>query len=193
MKEKKLKVYTIGGWNDGHWIDNTKKAESYDEADIIIFPGGNDIAPELYGEKASMFTQSPIYKRDDKEIYFYNRAVKDGKFIIGICRGNQLLTVLNGGKLIQHVTHHHQSHTCKTIDGKPIYTNSIHHQMAYPWNMDKRDYKLIAWTEGISEIYLNGENTDVEFPTEAFNEGKVIEPEIIYFPNTKCLGIQFHP
>jgi len=106
----------------------------------------------------------------------------------------QLQTVMAGGKLVQHVTNHHHHHTCKTIDGDTIITNSIHHQMCYPWDLPTDEYIVLSWTEGISNTYLDGWDQEIKFPDIALtNEGKVIEPEIIWYPKKRWLGVQFHP
>jgi putative glutamine amidotransferase len=193
-KQLKLKHYTVGSYDDGDWINCSSKTYNYNKADIIIFPGGIDVSPTLYGEKRGSHTQvSQMSERDKTEIEMYNKALKDGKFIFGICRGLQLLTVLNGGKLVQHMNHP-SFHECKTYDGNTCSTNSLHHQLAYPWELPKDKREIFMWSEGLSNTFLNGENNEVNFPMEAFTEnGYIIEPEGIWFPDTRCMGVQWHP
>ncbi len=106
----------------------------------------------------------------------------------------QLMTVLAGGKLIQHVSNHQGSHDCKTLTGDIIHTNSIHHQMCYPWNLPEDEYVVVSWTEGNSTCYLNGNDDEILFPDIALTEnGEVIEPEIIWYPKKRWLGVQWHP
>jgi len=52
--------------------------------------------------------------------------------------------------------------------------------------MAKEDYKLLAWTNGISKCHWNGLNEEIS--DKPFNE-----VEIIYYPKSNCLGIQGHP
>ena len=69
------------------------------EPDLICFTGGADISPYLYGEEPDGARGcDPI--RDEFEKQVYEKYVGEAPFV-GICRGGQLLNVLNGGKLVQ--------------------------------------------------------------------------------------------
>jgi carbamoylphosphate synthase small subunit len=160
--------------------------------DILILEGGTDVNPKAYREPRGKFTSSPDLFRDSLEFDLVRQAVDMKIPILGICRGAQLLCVAAGGRLIQHVTNHTASHYIKTIHGKDIPISSTHHQMMYPWNVEKK--KIISWTEGLSDTYLDGWNREVYFPPEAKQEkGEVIEPEIVFFEELKALAIQGHP
>lgn len=194
-KKSKLKYTTASGHQgDGDWIADCKFTRKFDEADIVVFEGGTDISPTLYNEKASYATQvTKLQPRDEREVELFHRSVSAGKFLVGICRGEQLLTVLNGGRLIQHMNHPYE-HVCKTWDGQTCSTNSLHHQLAYPWDIPKEDWELLMWTEGISTTYLNGDNEETEFSLDAFtDEGLIMEPEGLWFPKTRSFLCQFHP
>lgn len=195
--KKKLKYTTASGHpGDGDWIENCSFTRKFDEADIIIFEGGQDCSPVLYGEKSGHYTQvtsNLISERDKREMEVYNNALSDKKYMFGICKGMQMLTIMNKGKLVQHMRHP-SNHSCKTFDKQTCTTNSLHHQLAYPWLLSKEDYELTMWTEGLSNTFLNGNNEENEFPSEAFtDEGYIIEPEGIWFPKTRCMGVQWHP
>lgn len=162
---------------------------------FLLLHGGTDIAPTLYGEQANPRTDVKLpTERDLLEVACVKRAVSLGIPILGICRGAQMLCALNGGKLVQHVIGHNSGqHMIKTYDGKTMNTNSVHHQMMYPWGTD---YELLAWSEGISPCYQGAKAVDIDFPAEAYadehaNDPK--EPEIIWFPRIKGFGVQGHP
>lgn len=195
MNNKKLKRYTIGFGDDGDWINNTSRSNSIHDSNIIIIPGGVDVSPTYYNEPRGLFTQvSEPSRRDIEESKALKYAFNEGLHGIGICRGAQLQCVMAGGKLIQHVTNHHSHHECKTIEGDTIVTNSIHHQMCYPWDLPKDEYIVLSWAENVSNKYLNGWNEDINFPDIAKTaEGNIIEPEVIWYPKKRWLGIQFHP
>jgi len=162
----------------------------------LLLHGGEDISPSIYGEKKGYFTQvSGLTPRDEKEIKLYNYCIENGIFMIGICRGLQLLSALNGARLIQDTTDHAgRSHKVKTWDNQVCEVNSLHHQMVYPWDLPEEDYKLLMYSKGISKHYLNGDDEDINFSLKAIDEdGLIIEPEAIYYPKTRCLGVQFHP
>lgn len=101
----------------------------------------------------------------------------------------QYLTVLNGGKLIQHVNNHRNSnHTIEFKRGVVLNVSSDHHQMMYPYDLKPENYELIAYAQKyLSDIYLNGNNENIQLPDN------FLEPEIIYYPKTNSLCIQPHP
>ena len=156
------------------------------DIDLVLFTGGEDVCPERYFEETGKFT-SFNKNRDEKEIdNFYK--FKNHSFLLGICRGNQLLTVLSGGRLIQHVEGHGRDHSMILNNRFTYKITSSHHQMIYPFDLNEKDYELIAYSEYFqSKTYLNGNNEEIELPNN------FLEPEIVYYKNTNSLCIQGHP
>ena len=159
---------------------------------LLFFTGGADVNPEMYGEKKGKYTQinAPRDIMCEEVFHKYYNVPK-----LGICRGSQILTVLNGGKLIQHVSQHAIGGTHK-IDvhfegnNKPSSFNitSTHHQMMYPFNLDNASYNILGWSSvALSNTYLNGDNKEINLPA------KFVEPEIVYYPKGRSLAIQGHP
>lgn len=112
-----------------------EEANGLEDADVVIFPGGADIHPALYGEDELPAT-SAMPKRDDYEVSIFEMLRQD-QWKIGICRGAQLLCALNGGNLWQDVDRHAGTYHVTTIVdndiakkwGKDIFVcNSVHHQ-----------------------------------------------------------------
>lgn len=68
----------------------------------IIFIGGDDINPELYGQTRQAKTDIPDMERDRAEKILFNEVEK-GKPFAGICRGAQKLNILKGGTLHQDI------------------------------------------------------------------------------------------
>ena len=54
--------------------------------------GGEDLAPETYGEKAIGPWRGDAY-RDQYELKIINHAIAHSKALLGICRGFQLMNV----------------------------------------------------------------------------------------------------
>jgi putative glutamine amidotransferase len=77
--------------------------QTYSRLDGILFAGGNDINPKLYGQKP--YTETTDYSpvRDQMEINLMYLALEQSKSILAICRGMQLLNVVCGGSLYQHI------------------------------------------------------------------------------------------
>lgn len=101
---------------------------------------------------------------------------------------SQFLTTMSGGSLIQHVNGHGGDHLISTKEGIMLKMTSTHHQMMYPYDLNKDKFDLIAWSTYFkSDTYLNGRNEEIEIPTE------FLEPEIVHYKNTNALAIQGHP
>jgi hypothetical protein len=183
-KEKVIKIFHAQGWsNYSNWVPERKIVRTIREADLVWFEGGDDVSPSFYGQKKHRTTQNNL-QRDIVEQKMFNEARELGIKCIGSCRGSQFLTVMSGGVLIQHQENPYYLHNIHTYDGKEIEVTSTHHQAAYPFLLPKEDYKILGWTNGISDFHKGG--NDEELAPEK-------ECEIVYYPKTKCLAIQSHP
>jgi GMP synthase-like glutamine amidotransferase len=187
MKERK--IYVVGSSVDyANWLQG--ELSSLKEADLVLFTGGQDVSSSFYNEPKHITTDSNL-ERDNYELSIYNQALSMNKHMLGICRGSQFLCVMAGGKLIQHQENKHYLHNIKTMDFYKEYEiTSEHHQSQYHWNLIRgKDFELIAWTEGLSEYYLDGNNKEL-IKTIIPNN---IECEIVYYPKIKCYCVQGHP
>ena len=80
--------------------------DDYHKADLIVFTGGTDVNPLLYGEMLGKSTDPPDVERDARCVMLYNYARANKVAVVGICRGAQFVTVMQGGSLHQHITGH---------------------------------------------------------------------------------------
>lgn len=82
-------------------------AESPDElldlVDGLILAGGSDIDPGSYGARPHPTTTGTRPERDRFEIALGTRALERDIPVLGICRGMQMLNVIQGGTLQQHI------------------------------------------------------------------------------------------
>lgn len=69
--------------------------------DGLVLQGGNDVAPESYGEQPLRPEWAGDAVRDRYEIELVEAFVKAGKPVFGVCRGLQLINVMFGGSLWQ--------------------------------------------------------------------------------------------
>jgi putative glutamine amidotransferase len=71
--------------------------------DGILFSGGIDMQPSLYGEQKLVQTDDFDPLLDEFEITVANWALQEDIPILGVCRGMQLLNVVLGGNLYQDI------------------------------------------------------------------------------------------
>lgn len=155
------------------------------EQHVVFFEGGTDVAANYYGAAQHRANQWPDRERDTFEQEVYQHAIKYGAKMIGICRGAQFLTVMNGGKLIQDVDGHGGSHMIKLLTGERVIATSTHHQMMFPFDIPK--HRILAHAiPARSPIY--------EGLMDMKDKDKITcEPEIVWYPDSQSLCIQGHP
>lgn len=151
------------------------------EAQIICFIGGWDISPQLYGQKINPEAHVNVDDRDDiRDIEAWKKSTHD-QLKVGICRGGQFLNAMSGGKLYQHVSGHTNTHKVHdVIWGKEVSVSSSHHQMMIPGSTGE----VLAYAEGIGSNFMT-DKTKIETPG--------VEPEVVWYQNTKSLCYQGHP
>jgi putative glutamine amidotransferase len=71
--------------------------------DGLILTGGKDVDPDRYGQSRHDSTDEPRHDRDAWEFALLGRALEVDLPVLGICRGAQILNVLRGGTLHQHL------------------------------------------------------------------------------------------
>ena len=121
--------------------------------DGILFSGGGDIDPGIYGAETTPEVKSVDPDRDRVEIQLVRDVVSDGLPFLGICRGIQVINVALGGTLYTHIADQHpqalehtyypdwprdylahivevapESHLAAILGTTTPETNSLHHQ-----------------------------------------------------------------
>jgi putative glutamine amidotransferase len=91
--------------------------ETLDAVDGLVFSGGSDLDPELYGEVAHPETDGVVRERDDFELELMRAALARDLPLLAICRGSQVLNVALGGDLEQHVPDRVAADTHKQTPG----------------------------------------------------------------------------
>jgi putative glutamine amidotransferase len=77
--------------------------ETLESLDGLLFSGGSDLDPELYGQEAHAETDGVVARRDHAEIALLQAALARDMPVLAICRGSQVLNVARGGDLVQHL------------------------------------------------------------------------------------------
>lgn len=124
-------------------------SEILDALDGLIISGGSDVDVRLYGGSPHPQQEEPKPSRDEMEIALLKLAISRDFPTFCICRGSQVLNVVRGGNLHQHVpdvygdsvTHTDQPNPCfhpvvleqnslvaRLIGATRTRVHSIHHQ-----------------------------------------------------------------
>ena len=182
-----MKVFVAGGaLNYANFLEDVSLVDKVEDAEVVVFTGGEDISPDLYNCEPHPTTYcNPSRDLADKEIF---KSIKNNQIALGICRGSQFLCVMNGGLLIQNVTGHMIEGTHEITNDDIIYhIPSTHHQMQYPFNLCNDDYDVLFHSKNrLSDCY-EGDQIDHEM---IINYG---EPEIVFYHKSghpKCLSVQ---
>lgn len=94
-------------------------------ADALVLSGSaTDVHPRTYGAARDPRTASPDLHRDLRDLAALRVALREDLPVVGVCRGAQLMTILFGGDLDQHVDGHagDKPHRVATRKGSAIRT-----------------------------------------------------------------------
>ena len=80
--------------------------------DGFLFTGGHDVSPSFYREEVSDNCGECCPMRDEMETILLPMVLEQGKPVLGICRGLQLINVALGGSLYQDLPAQHPSSVC---------------------------------------------------------------------------------
>ena len=157
-----------------------------DSIDGLVVSGGPDLYPDNYGEEPESMTVEFYPDQDASEMSLIREAMTRDMPFFGVCRGMQLLSVMHGGRLHQHLdtTPGHEGHggfdgvetehgvaakegsLLASLMGTSITVNSTHHQ-------------------GVAEA------GDLAVTAIAEHDGLI---EAVEHPDLRfCLGVQWHP
>lgn len=129
------------------------------DADVVVIFGGEDISPYLYSKEQGA-TRGVNYQKDFVE----SSAIMEARIynipVFGICRGAQLLHVLNGGTLIKHLENHgfSEHNAVNKNQNISIKVNSLHHQAIPPEEAKKfygEDCCLFSEDEQATEAFID--------------------------------------
>lgn len=156
---------------------------------LIVTGGAFDIAPNLYGSGETHPTVSLKARRTEFEWAMTEGALKRDMPVLGICGGEQLLNVVLGGTLIQHIPDRiseplaHEQPNPRTEPGHAVTVTegTLLHKIAGTRNLSVNSAHHQAVDRPGKNVIVN-----------ALAEDGVIEG--IECPDYRfCLGVQWHP
>ncbi len=156
---------------------------------LILTGGAFDVPPALYGATSVHAAVTTKDRRTQFEWSMTKGALKRDIPILGICGGMQLLNVVMGGTLIQHIPDEVE--------------NALEHEQKNPRTEPGHTVKILEYTRlrdllKTEEIPVNSAHHQAiarvapELTANAIAADGVIEG-VEYQVATFCLGVQWHP
>lgn len=147
--------------------------------DGFIIPGGRDINPLLYNEERVADMNLEDERRVKFDLSLFLSAVKQGKPVLGICYGMQLMNVAMGGTLYQDIG----LQKGETIN---------HREGIHPMQVNDNPYVEAGRYEVNSSHHQAVKDTGRGLEAFAFAPDGIIEA--FYSLNHRfILGVQWHP
>jgi putative glutamine amidotransferase len=156
----------------------------------VLLSGGGDIHPGLYGRPDEMqYCEGVDSKRDELEIRLIELAFQHNIPLLGICRGQQILTVSQGGTLFPDIS---------TFIGSTIIhkdKNDVNHTILI--RQDSLLFNTMKKAEGIvnSAHHQAVDKIASGFRATVFSSDGIIEAiESLPTRNHRfCMAVQWHP
>lgn len=150
--------------------------------DLLVFTGGEDVSPGLYGAEVHPTTYNNVY-RDQQEAQLFEKALLWNIPMVGICRGAQFLNVMSGGEMYQDVGGHTMDHSITDLTtGEVVLVSSTHHQMMKP---SSKAVLVASSALGNYREWWDGQVFTREQSEQDY--------EVVFYPHTNCLCFQPHP
>ena len=159
--------------------------------DGLVLQGGADVSPLTDGEQPAKAEWAGDRVRDVYEIDLVRQFVADGKPVLGICRGLQLINVAFGGSLYQDIPEQHAS--------------PFAHYHADAYDQHFHEITLVAGS-GLAALYPGARTARVnsihhqavrklgkDLSAEALSVSDGIIEAIRWHGPSYLLGVQWHP
>lgn len=157
---------------------------------LMITGGAFDVDPSIYGEQTASVTVKPNNARSNFEYAVCKKSIDRRIPILGICGGEQLINVVMGGTLIQHIP--------------DSIKNALEHEQKIPKHLPSHKAKIKAGSQlhkivGVDIIEINSTHHQAVakiasgFSASAYAEDGVIEAIELNSNEAFILGVQWHP
>ncbi|MFM9889272.1 MAG: gamma-glutamyl-gamma-aminobutyrate hydrolase family protein [Rickettsiales bacterium] len=156
----------------------------------LVITGGNfDVPPEMYGQTTTSDTVSTKPRRSQFEWAITKGALARRMPILGICGGQQLLNVILGGTLIQHIP---DSVEKPLAHEQPNPRHEPGHEVAILANT--RLYSIVgAPTLAVNSAHHQAVATPAPGAVVNARASDGVIEGIEYPEHPFCLGVQWHP
>lgn len=169
-------VNNLGGIAEAKYLPEVDT--SYDG---LLLCGGSDTHPKFYGQEINGAVDIDI-ARDEAEYALCKAYIEARKPVFGICRGYQLINIVFGGDMYQHI----ESASRHTSGAE---TDLVHKVVA---EEDSILYKLYGKEFSVNSHHHQAINNVAEgFKITAVSDDGVIEA--IQHEKLPVFGVQWHP
>jgi putative glutamine amidotransferase len=161
--------------------------ETLDVLDGIVFSGGSDIDPALYGREPHRETTVVRPERDRGELPLITAAWERDIPVLAICRGMELMNIARGGTLEQHLpdrtseVSHKAGHGVYSAHEVSIKPDSKLGEIVGPTAIVQSHHHQApdAVGEGLIEVAWSADDTieGIESPSHRFVIGVLWHPE----------------
>lgn len=160
--------------------------------DGLVLQGGNDVAPEFYGERPLSPEWAGDAVRDHYEIELIRAFIAAGKPVFGICRGFQLLNVMHGGTLWQDIATQRPGSQLHRDVGR--YERHFHRVAIEPGTRLAELYpgQAVMRTNSIHHQGIKALAADFVVEARCADDG-IVEAFRRTTPGTYVAGVQWHP
>ncbi len=155
-----------------------------DMADGVLLIGGRDYDPADYGEKAHPETVMNRI-RPHFDIAFGKAVLRRQMPVLGICAGCQLLNIVSGGKLIQHLDNadEHRNgvfHKAK-IESEGFFSRALGKSVGDEVTVNSYHHQAVSPAAPGAGARITARAFDGSIEAVEFDEHRMV------------LGVQFHP
>lgn len=159
--------------------------------DGFLFTGGQDVAPDLYGEEKEKFCGEVCRERDNMESILFKHVLESDKPAFGICRGLQLFNVALGGTLFQDVNIQRTPEVLLAHSQNPPYDEPVH-----AVNIEKESvlHRILQSDKiNVNSLHHQGiKRLADSLSCEAVADDGIVEA--VLMPDKKfVLAVQWHP
>lgn len=160
-----------------------------DAVDGVVFTGGSDIGAAYFGEEKHPKSDEPYKPRDEQDFFMLRAVKKANKPFLCICRGFQMLNVLEGGTLYQDIADQYK----QDIDHAQFkkVADTIH-------TVDVKAQSRLASLAGEGALPVNSRHHQgIRRAADSLMISAVAPDGLIegleYKDGTRCIATQWHP
>ena len=196
LEDYRQSVLHVGG--DPRVLDlGTAAGPALDGVNGLLLTGGDDVAPERYGEAPHPSVVEAEHGRDEFEIALIKEARARHLPIFAICRGIQVLNVACGGTLVQDIPSQITGALAHSLPCPPNQPFTLAHEV---W-LEKESLLSRLMNERLADVDTCEVNSRHHQAVKTVAPGFVVSAtapdgviEAIEDPAQPfCIGVQWHP